>query len=91
MYAVRPTAEPPPLCPPLAGEREADVAIRLALPASGDFLIRKLAEVGFALALVALASVAPAIDASALIAPTLIASASAAAAGTGGASFRRAR
>lgn len=29
--------------------READIAIRLARPASGDFLIRKLAEVGFAL------------------------------------------
>ncbi|WP_324462223.1 LysR family transcriptional regulator, partial [Zoogloea sp.] len=29
--------------------READIAIRLARPASGDFLIRKLADVGFAL------------------------------------------
>ena len=29
--------------------READIAIRLARPASGDFLIRKLAGVGFAL------------------------------------------
>lgn len=28
--------------------READIAIRLARPASGDFLIRKLADVGFA-------------------------------------------
>lgn len=29
--------------------READIAIRMARPASGDFLIRKLADVGFAL------------------------------------------
>ncbi|MHB1372684.1 MAG: LysR family transcriptional regulator [Thauera sp.] len=29
--------------------RDADIAIRLARPASGDFLIRKLADVGFAL------------------------------------------
>lgn len=29
--------------------READIAIRLARPASGDFLIRKLADVGFAI------------------------------------------
>jgi DNA-binding transcriptional LysR family regulator len=28
--------------------READIAIRLARPESGDFLIRKLADVGFA-------------------------------------------